>query len=45
MAKKEDALLMPPKHKGLTRTEAVGESKRCLPSRLFGGGAERFIVL
>ncbi|KAL9135553.1 MAG: hypothetical protein Q9175_003261 [Cornicularia normoerica] len=31
---------MPPRHSGLTRTDAVGDRRRCLPSRLLGfGGA------
>jgi hypothetical protein len=31
---------MAPKHKGLTRTDAVGDSKRYLPKALLGGGAD-----
>jgi len=31
---------MPPKHRGLTRTDALGARSRCLPRALLGGGGE-----
>lgn len=35
---------MAPKHIGLTNTEAEGARSRCLPRRLFGGGALNMVL-
>jgi hypothetical protein len=38
-------VLMPPRQRGLTRTEADGQRSRCLPSRLFGAAGGKKAIL